>query len=189
MLTNHSEDLRLEMSEDSDHEQQRFEDPGGEVYNFFRYLYELDPTDSHLAYEAWYEITFEEKTFWAKILHLEQRLGVSYQGGGTDSSVPQIPSDIIELGISAATKVRGFPLQYDAQLKFEFSAVTPAVLYHLKEVPLGVWAPRIHHPRPQGRRQDVHHNRRSLGTRPCTKNPRSCNEPHADRDQPIVIPI
>ena len=111
MLTDHSEDLRPEMPEDSDQEQQRFEDPGGEVYNFFRYLYELDPEDSHLAYEAWYELPFEEKTFWAKVLHLEQRLGVSYQGGGTDSSVPQIPSDIIKLGISAATKVRGIPLR------------------------------------------------------------------------------
>ena len=111
MLTDHSEDLRPEMPEDSDQEQQRFEDPGGDVYTFFRYLYELDPEDSHLAYEAWYELPFEEKTFWAKVLHLEQRLGVSYQGGGTDSSVPQIPSDIIKLGISAATKVRGIPFR------------------------------------------------------------------------------
>lgn len=98
------------MSKDSDHEDQRFEDPGGEVYDFFRYLYELDPKDSHLAYEAWYELPFEEKTFWAKVLQLEQRLGVSYKGGGVDSSIPQVPLDIIELGISAATKVRVLPL-------------------------------------------------------------------------------
>ena len=105
-----SHDPRPEMSEDSDHGEQRFEDPGGEVYNFFRYLYELDPKDSHLAYEAWYELPFEEKAFWAKVLHLEQRLGVSHKGGGVDSSVPQAPSDIIELGISAATKVSVLPL-------------------------------------------------------------------------------
>lgn len=187
MLTNHSEDLRLEMPEDSDHEQQKFEDPGGEVYNFFRYLYELDPKDSHLAYEAWYELPFEEKTFWSKILHLEQRLGVSYKGGGSDSSVPQIPSDIIKLGISAATKVRGIPLQYDVLLMFGFSAVASAVaptaLYHPKEVPLGVWSSRIHHLQPQVRQQDVHHNRTFLGTRPRTKSLLACNEPRADRDR------
>lgn len=128
MLTNHqhqSGGLRPEMSEDTDHEQQRFEDPGGEVYDFFRYLYELDPKDSHLAYEAWYELPFEEKVFWAKVLHLEQRLGVSYKGGGTDPSVPQIPSGIIELGISAATKVRVIPLHCDVQLMVKFSFVAP----------------------------------------------------------------
>jgi len=129
------------MSGESDREQQRFEDPQGEIYDFFRYLYELDPKDSHLAYEAWYELPFEEKTFWAKVLHLEQRLGVSYKGRGTNSSVPQVPSDIVELGISAATKVRGPILQYDVQLKFRFSASALAVLNYLKEVPLGVWAP------------------------------------------------
>ena len=108
----------MEMAEDSEHEKQRFEDPGGEVYDFFRYLYELDPKDSHLAYEAWYELPFEEKAFWAKVLHLEQRLGVSYKGGGVDSSVPQVASDIIELGISAATKVSGPHPRCDALLMF-----------------------------------------------------------------------
>ena len=115
------------MSQDTDHEQQRFEDPGGEVYDFFRFLYELDPKDSHLAYEAWYELSFEEKIFWAKVLHLKQRLGVSYKGGGTNPSAPQIPSDIIQLGTSAATKVRGIPLQCNVQLMVKFSVVAPAI--------------------------------------------------------------
>jgi len=116
------------MSEDSDREEQRFEDPGGEVYAFFRYLYELDPKDSHLAYEAWYELPFEEKAFWATVLRLEQRLGVSYKGEGVDSSVPGVPSEIIELGISAATRVSGVPLQCNVLLRSEFSAVIPAGL-------------------------------------------------------------
>ena len=153
MLTNHSDDLRLEISEESDHEQRRFEDPRGEVYEFFRYLYELDHEDSHLAYEAWYELPFEEKMFWAKVLRLEQRLGVSYKGGGTDSSVPQIPSDIIKLGISAATKVGRIPLQYDVELILEFSVVAPAVLYHLKRCLLayGRHEFTIHNPKSDGR--------------------------------------
>ena len=112
-------DLRLEMSEDSDREEQSLEDPGGEVYEFFRYLYELEPKDSHLAYEAWYELPFEEKAFWAKVLQLERRLGVSYKGG-VDSSVPHVPSDIIELGISAATKVSVFPLEWEMLLMCNF---------------------------------------------------------------------
>jgi hypothetical protein len=97
------------MSEDSYHEDPKFEDPGEKVYDFFRYLYELEPKDSHLAYEAWYELSFEEKVFWATMLQLEERLGVSYKGGGVDLSIPQTPADIIELGISAATKVGGSP--------------------------------------------------------------------------------
>jgi hypothetical protein len=106
------------MSED------RFEDLGGEVYDFFRYLYELDPTDSHLAYEAWYELPFEEKTFWAMVLHIEQRLGVSYNGGGVDSSVPELPSDVIKLGISAATKVSRSPVQCDVPMSFMPTLIT-----------------------------------------------------------------